>query len=103
MIESIEIQNFKSVGELQRIPFAPLTLLLGPNSAGKSSVMDALAAFAHVTRPPWASKPVSMGGRPQKIDLESMRRMGADESDPVILRVTNAGRGREFWGLEQEA
>jgi len=31
MIESIEIQNFKSVGELQRIPFAPLTLLLGPN------------------------------------------------------------------------
>ena len=91
MIESIEIQNFKSVGELQRIPFAPLTLLLGPNSAGKSSVMDALAAFAYATRPPRITGPINVGGRPREIDLDALRRVGAKQIDPTILRVTTAG------------
>ncbi|MDC0992071.1 DUF3696 domain-containing protein [bacterium] len=87
MIESIEIQNFKSVGELQRIPFAPLTLLLGPNSAGKSSVMDALAAFAKVTRPSSLSGPIDVGGELREFDISKLRRVGAAEDEPTILRV----------------
>jgi hypothetical protein len=41
-ITAIELENFQSIKDLIRIEFAPLTLLFGPNSAGKSAVFDAL-------------------------------------------------------------
>lgn len=42
MLTSLEIENFKGIGARQRIDFAPLTLLFGANSAGKSSILQAL-------------------------------------------------------------
>jgi hypothetical protein len=42
MLTSLEIENFKGIGGRQRIDFAPLTLLFGANSAGKSSILQAL-------------------------------------------------------------
>ena len=41
-ITAIELENFQSIKDSVRIEFAPLTLLFGPNSAGKSAVFDAL-------------------------------------------------------------
>lgn len=38
----IEIENFKGIGKRQAIDLAPITLLFGPNSAGKSTVLQAL-------------------------------------------------------------
>jgi len=42
MITALEIENFKGFGERQRIEFGPLTLLFGANSAGKSTILQAL-------------------------------------------------------------
>ncbi|MCU0693192.1 MAG: AAA family ATPase [Polyangiaceae bacterium] len=42
MLRSLEIENFKGVAARQRIDFAPLTLLFGANSAGKSTILQAL-------------------------------------------------------------
>ncbi|MCA9310384.1 MAG: DUF3696 domain-containing protein [Phycisphaerales bacterium] len=42
MLTAIEIENFKAFGERQRIELRPLTLLFGPNSGGKSSIIHAL-------------------------------------------------------------
>jgi hypothetical protein len=42
MLTSLEIDNFKGIGTRQRIDFAPLTLLFGANSAGKSSILQSL-------------------------------------------------------------
>ncbi|PYE52971.1 AAA ATPase-like protein [Deinococcus yavapaiensis KR-236] len=42
MLKSIELEKFKSIRTTQRVEFKPLTLLFGPNSAGKSSVIQAL-------------------------------------------------------------
>lgn len=42
MLTSLEIENFKGIGARQRIDLAPLTLLFGANSAGKSSILQAL-------------------------------------------------------------
>jgi len=42
MITAIEIENFKAFGNRQRIELKPITLLFGPNSAGKSTVIQAL-------------------------------------------------------------
>lgn len=42
MLTSLDIENFKGISARQRIEFAPLTLLFGANSAGKSTVLQAL-------------------------------------------------------------
>jgi hypothetical protein len=41
-ISEITIQNFKGVGERVTVPLRPITLLFGANSAGKSTVLQAL-------------------------------------------------------------
>lgn len=42
MLNAIELENFKGIAGRQRIDFAPLTLLFGANSAGKSTILQAL-------------------------------------------------------------
>jgi hypothetical protein len=42
MITRISIENFKGIGDRITVPFRPITLLFGPNSAGKSSIMHAI-------------------------------------------------------------
>ena len=41
-LSRIEIENFKAIGKRQVIDLKPVTLLFGPNSAGKSTVLQAL-------------------------------------------------------------
>ena len=43
MFSSLQLENFKAFGEEVVIPFAPITLILGENSAGKSSILQALS------------------------------------------------------------
>jgi len=45
-LTALSIGNFKAFADTQRIPLKPITLIFGPNSAGKSSVIHSLA-FAH--------------------------------------------------------
>src|SRR6185503_6431388 len=42
MLTALEIENFKCFAARQHIKFAPLTLLFGANSAGKSTILQAL-------------------------------------------------------------
>ncbi|RYZ43919.1 MAG: DUF3696 domain-containing protein [Myxococcaceae bacterium] len=42
MLRALEIENFKGIAARQRVDFGPLTLLFGANSAGKSTVLQAL-------------------------------------------------------------
>lgn len=42
MISKIQIGNFKAFGPTQTIPLRPITLVFGPNSAGKSSIIQSL-------------------------------------------------------------
>lgn len=42
MLKALEIENFKSFGTRNRIEFAPITLIFGENSAGKSSILQCL-------------------------------------------------------------
>lgn len=42
MLQSLELENFKAFGARTRIPFAPITLIFGENSAGKSTILQAL-------------------------------------------------------------
>ena len=42
MLNSVRITNFKAFGETQNIPLRPITLIYGPNSAGKSSIIQSI-------------------------------------------------------------
>jgi len=46
-LEAIRLGNFKAFGVSQRIPLRPITLIFGANSAGKSSLIHALALAHH--------------------------------------------------------
>jgi hypothetical protein len=46
IITALTIENFKSIREPVRVEFKPITLLFGPNSTGKSTIVQAL----HYTR-----------------------------------------------------
>ncbi|MDF7801789.1 AAA family ATPase [Pontiellaceae bacterium B1224] len=47
-ITSISIENFKGFGEKVTIPLKPITLLFGANSAGKSTVLQAIAMIRNM-------------------------------------------------------
>lgn len=42
MLTSLYLESFKGISDGQNIDFAPLTLLFGPNSAGKSTILQAI-------------------------------------------------------------
>lgn len=42
MLTALELENFKGIAARQRVDFAPLTLLFGANSAGKSTILQSL-------------------------------------------------------------
>ena len=44
-MNSVTIENFRCFGDQQTVPLAPLTLLVGPNSTGKTSFMALIRAM----------------------------------------------------------
>ena len=42
MLTALEIENFKGIGSPVRIELKPITLLFGPNNAGKSTILQAI-------------------------------------------------------------
>ena len=54
MLSKIKIGNFKSIEKLE-LELAPLTIFVGPNSSGKSNVLESIAILAslYVTLPLW--------------------------------------------------
>ncbi|MHC1698746.1 MAG: DUF3696 domain-containing protein [Geobacteraceae bacterium] len=46
MLTALHLGNFKAFADTQNIPIKPITLIFGPNSAGKSSIIHSLA-LAH--------------------------------------------------------
>ena len=48
-LHALHVGNFKAFADTQRLPLKPITLVFGPNSAGKSSFIHSLA-LAHVAQ-----------------------------------------------------
>ena len=74
-LTAFRIANFKAFGASQRIPLRPITLIYGANSAGKSSVLHALALAHHAIetgdldthRPRIGGEAIDLGGFPQYV------------------------------------
>ena len=72
LIRAVEIENFKGIGRPMRVELRPVTLLFGNNSAGKSTVLQALC-YAHeiLNRGNVDAHATEMGG--DRIDLGGFR------------------------------
>jgi len=51
MIERVDIENLKSFSGRQEVALAPLTVVFGPNSAGKSTLLHSLAVLKQTLEP----------------------------------------------------
>ena len=64
-MNSVTIENFRCFGDQQTVPLAPLTLLVGPNSTGKTSFMALIRAMWDVafrnTVPNFMEEPYNLG------------------------------------------
>ena len=100
MISAIEIENFKGIGERQRIELKPITLLFGPNSAGKSTILHALHYARELLdrRTADVRKTSTSGGH---VDLGGFREFvhGKDEKRKIGLRF-EIGADTHKWSEE---
>ena len=65
IIKALTIENFKGIREPVRVEFKPITLLFGPNSAGKSTIVQALHYAREIL---------------ERNNVDADRTAGADES-----------------------
>ena len=62
----LEIENFKGIGERQVIDIRPITLLFGPNSAGKSTILQAVRYLQQILA--GESSEEGNGNEPRNVD-----------------------------------
>ncbi|WP_075057000.1 AAA family ATPase [Thermogymnomonas acidicola] len=63
IIESVELENFKSFGSRSRVFFKPgLTVISGPNGSGKSNIGGDALVFVLGTRSSKIVRAEKMGG-----------------------------------------
>lgn len=86
-ITSITIENFKGIKDKVKIDFKPITLLFGPNSAGKSTIIQALHyAWEVIGRHNLNPKSTEYGG--QSIDFGGFENIvyGHEKNRSVRMR-----------------
>lgn len=73
MIAQFELENFKAWERTGGIDLAPITVLFGPNSSGKSSLNQFLAMLKQTVRSPDRNLVFDTGGQGAPMDLGSFR------------------------------
>jgi len=89
MITQIKVENFKAFAEKQIIPLRPITLIFGPNSAGKSSILHSLLLLNHAASSgDFDVQHTRLGG--ESVDLGGFERYvhGRDPGLTVAFSVT---------------
>lgn len=82
-LDALHLANFKAFASSQRVPLRPITLIYGANSAGKSSVLHALALAHHaihtgdadVERTRLGGDAIDLGGFRQYVHLRDPQRV----------------------------
>jgi predicted ATPase len=88
MLSTLRIGNFKAFAENQIIPLSPITLIFGPNSAGKSSILHSLLLYHHAAQTGDVDvRHTRLGG--ETVDLGGFERYvhGRDPDSTVSFRI----------------
>lgn len=99
MITAIEIENFKGTRDRVRIELKPITLLFGPNSGGKSTILHAIQYAQEVFDRHNLDVEQPQSGR-ELIDFGGFRNLlhARDLSRTVCLRF-ESNVARDDWDL----
>ena len=96
LVNSVTIENFRCFGDRQTVPLAPLTLLVGPNSTGKTSFMALIRAMWDVAFrnevPNFMEEPYNLGSF-----QDIAHRRGDSSGQPVEF-----GAGFEYLSVRPE-
>ena len=84
----IEVENFKGIGSRQSIDLKPITLLFGPNSAGKSTILQALHYLREILERNNADPDQTIVGGLTDLGGFAALVHNHDRSLPVRLKVT---------------
>ena len=101
MLQSLELENFKAFGERAHIPFAPITLIFGENSAGKSSILQALNLLKQTQESRETGAPLLPRTENGIVDLGSFQEMIFDHDleQKILIRVKTTMDRREMLRL----
>jgi hypothetical protein len=86
-LRSLTIENFKAIKDPVKIEFKPITLLFGPNSAGKSTIIQALLYLREI----FVNRnfnPSSSLVRGELVDLGGFRAMVHDHNLSLPIKFT---------------
>lgn len=87
-ITSLTVENFKAVRAACRVEFKPITLLFGQNSAGKSTILQAMQLMRELLERRNVDADHTIGGG-DSVDLGGFRNFAQqhDPSQPVTVRI----------------
>ena len=88
MFDKITINNFKGIKEINNFSIAPMTIMCGPNSSGKSSIIQTLLLIKQSLEDP-TNEPVTLNGRYVKLrDLEHLIYDRGNNTEPILIETT---------------
>lgn len=99
MLTGITLENFKAFKAPQYIPIKPITLVFGPNSAGKSSIVQALAFLKHVHQTNGNCDPGRMTYGWSTLELGSWQNLifGHDKTSTMKIKLHTASISIQWW------
>ena len=98
MLKALHLENFKAFGNRSVIPLAPVTLIFGENSAGKSSIIQALKLLKQ-TNDSTVKTLLLPRSEDGLVDLGSINEMIFDHELERVLKIrieTEEGEGIEL-------
>jgi predicted ATPase len=111
MLKKLRIQGFKSIRDLT-IDFAPLTVLFGPNTAGKSNILEAVQLLSRLATEktiadafssPLRGYPNEAFALPKEGLKGLLRQKSAELSLSADIEVAEASNGRRVRDLHYSA
>ena len=88
MIEQWKLSNFKSIQSGISIPLAPLTIFVGQNSAGKSTLIQSILLTAQTLQSSVVNRGSILNGRVIKLGSFSDIRSNQSEENSVTIGFT---------------
>ena len=104
-MHSITIENFRCFRKVERVRLAPLTLLVGENSTGKTSflaLLNALEYLAYVTTPDFKRPPYDLGSFDEIAHHRSGRGGKAKEFSVEVSGLAVRSDRKAEWKLSVE-
>lgn len=93
ILTAITLENFKAFGKPARVPLAPITLLFGENSAGKSTILQALYLLKQTRELGSPDVPLLLRAENGYVDMGSFKEMvhAHDANREVSIRFDVEG------------